>query len=136
MNLPIVTYYYMSIIILLLASCGVNETQSIQIVKNGQSLYVQHCASCHQPNGEGIAGLVPTLIKPRLDNNWINSIACTVRNGIAYESNNQKKERMPSNPNLSSKEITYIINFIEWYFLKSTLLTPETSIVSQLDQCQ
>ena len=27
----------------------------------GEALYLQHCAACHQPNGQGLAGAFPPL---------------------------------------------------------------------------
>jgi len=32
-----------------------------QASSEGEALYLQHCAACHQPNGQGIPGLFPPL---------------------------------------------------------------------------
>jgi len=32
-----------------------------EAVLDGKSLYIQHCAACHQPSGEGLAGAFPPL---------------------------------------------------------------------------
>src|SRR4029450_10434843 len=39
-----------------------NLTKEIQI-ERGRQVYMQTCFVCHQPNGEGIAGQIPPLVK-------------------------------------------------------------------------
>lgn len=40
---------------------GVASVASAQGAPDGPALFAQHCATCHQPDGSGTAGLAPAL---------------------------------------------------------------------------
>ncbi|OGW59679.1 MAG: hypothetical protein A2V83_04210 [Nitrospirae bacterium RBG_16_64_22] len=45
----------------LAAALVVLSASTIHAQTRGESLYLQHCAVCHQPNGKGIPGFFPPL---------------------------------------------------------------------------
>lgn len=54
-----------------LPACGENSTpaasigsaQSVVSLAEGRSLYETHCMMCHQPQGEGVVGMQPSLTR-------------------------------------------------------------------------
>jgi len=92
------TYIYISILLItatmLLGSCSSE-------FKQGKKLYEQHCASCHQIDGKGLAKLYPPL------------------NKSDYWTANQKSFTTPMAgiKELTEFEIANIINYInhEWH---------------------
>ncbi|MGL5360201.1 MAG: cytochrome c oxidase subunit II, partial [Shewanella sp.] len=44
------------------ASAALNQTLSqAELMSQGEQVYLGHCAACHQPNGEGLKGVFPSL---------------------------------------------------------------------------
>jgi mono/diheme cytochrome c family protein len=41
---------------------GLASAQNFDWQALGDETYTQHCAACHQPNGEGVAGVFPSLV--------------------------------------------------------------------------
>ncbi len=52
-----------------------------QSVKEGQTLYQQKCAACHQAKGEGIPGAFPALANNKFVQGDITTLALTVLKG-------------------------------------------------------
>jgi mono/diheme cytochrome c family protein len=111
--------------------------QSIQAVKNGQRLYDMHCANCHQQDGAGLANLIPALNQSSNKQLSVLNLACSIRNGKGgfWNGTSYIKQTMPANAKLSIKEITYIINYVEWYFLKKTEISSEAQVQEALQSC-
>ncbi|BDM62876.1 hypothetical protein NFHSH190041_03280 [Shewanella sp. NFH-SH190041] len=46
------------------AKAALSQTLSMdQLMQQGEQVYLSHCAACHQPNGAGLPGVFPGLIK-------------------------------------------------------------------------
>lgn len=96
-----------------------NFNATTKELQEGQKLYMTHCASCHQPNGEGNIGQIPPLVKSEwVSGNISRLIDVTLQglntpikvNGVSYEG------EMPAYKNLKDAEITAILNFIRIEF--------------------
>lgn len=88
--------------------------------KQGERLYKENCAGCHQENGQGLGKLYPPI---RSADYWKKNqkhLPCIIRygmsdtikvNGVLYG------EEMKGLPHLSNAEISNIINYINqsWY---------------------
>lgn len=119
-------------------SCNQPSGMNLQAVKNGQRLYDIHCANCHQQDGSGLAAWIP----PLKESNHLGAarlqIPCIIRNGMkqTIEVNGVAfNQPMPANPRLSEKEIAYITNYVEWYFLKNQQTLSQDSVNLLLRQC-
>jgi mono/diheme cytochrome c family protein len=123
--------------ILFIGCVDVVPQQSIQAVKNGQRLYDMHCANCHQQDGAGLANLIPPLNQSSNKQLSVLNLACSIRNGKGgiWNGTSYIKQSMPANARLSIKEITYIINYVEWYFLKNTEISTEAQVQEALQSC-
>lgn len=45
-----------------LSGCSKSDSSESASTQAGMELYRQYCTSCHQPNGEGVPGMYPTLV--------------------------------------------------------------------------
>ena len=107
--------------------------------KQGEDLYLKHCATCHGDKGEGLRSLYPPLAEA----DWLklnrSELGCIIKNGIKKPIVVNGKTfhmPMPANPLLNTVEIHNIINYIcnSWdnelgYF------TPN-EIEAQLEKCR
>ena len=85
----------------------------------GQKGYVQHCATCHRPDGNGIVGSIPPLTNSEwVSGNTSRLIEVTLAglnipimvNGVSYNA------EMPAYQNLADDEIAAILNYIRAEF--------------------
>lgn len=85
----------------------------------GQALYMQHCASCHRPDGEGVEELIPPLAqtewvtgdKGRLIQVLLHGLSEPIEvNGVTYE------QEMPAFATLSDEELADILTYIRQSF--------------------
>jgi len=117
-----------SLLVMMLASvvvisCGETQRENDeqnklrQYIVQGEKLYLQHCANCHQKDGSGLAALFPPLNQSDfLDKNKMN-VPCIIRNGLDGEIVvngkifNQPMKAIPLLTDLEVAEITtYILN--------------------------
>ena len=111
-------------------SCG--ETPYVQ----GQFLYEQKCANCHQNTGEGLGNLVPSLIgnEPPTIKDWVCNITYGKSDTVRSESSFLVRE-MPPFKNLSTTELTNIINYINQSFRPEFKESSIKEIQSMLSDC-
>jgi mono/diheme cytochrome c family protein len=124
--------------LLALGSCNQPSGMNLQAVKNGQRLYDIHCANCHQQDGAGLAAWIPPLAQSNHLLAVRLSIPCIISNGMKQPivvNGVEYNQPMPANPRLSEKEITYITNYVEWYFLKNQQTLSQDSVNLLLRQC-
>ena len=119
-----------------LMSCNSSVSPvDMQQVAHGQQLYERYCVNCHQPDGKGLAQIVPPLLNADYLVTHRNRLpgfikfgtqeAMTV-NGVYYQL------KMPATPKLSDDELTALVNFVEFRYAKSTKLMPKDSVVRLL----
>jgi mono/diheme cytochrome c family protein len=83
--------------------------------RQGESLYVTHCASCHIDDGLGLRGVIPPLAGADYVARDPAAIACIIRNGLEGEivvNGTTYNEPMEGLPQLSDFQIANIINYI------------------------
>nr|WP_240695414.1 cytochrome c [Thermus caldilimi] len=96
------------------ASQAISPQEAATLAKEGEGLYAQHCAACHQANGQGVPGAFPPLAgNPNLQDktyhiqvvlNGLQNKPITV-NGQTYQG------AMPAFGQLSDREIAAILTY-------------------------
>ena len=92
-----------------------DETRFQQYAIQGKLLYIQHCANCHQNEGQGLAKLYPPLAKSDYLMSDVKRAACIIKNGQkdSIQVNGQTYNMaMPAVSNLSALEIAEILTYI------------------------
>lgn len=115
-----------------LASAAISCRSGEQIKRDqyfieGERLYGVYCANCHQPGGEGMANLYPSLHFPKEKERFIR----IVKHGMdgEIEVNGQVYNRpMPANPRLTDLEIAQITTFIYNNWGGESVYTPIDSV--------
>lgn len=96
---------------------GENSVKFQQYYVEGEVLYKQHCANCHQTDGSGLGRVYPPLNKSDFMDENFNEVICLIKNGRQGEilvngvMYNQPMAGIPSLSDLEVAEITtYIFN--------------------------
>ena len=97
------------------------STSPVQASSLGESLYIQHCSACHQPDGKGIPGFFPPLANnPRVTSNEAGKIQNYLRriifgyHGGLIVNNQMYSGRMPPIGyvgRLNDSELLDLINY-------------------------
>lgn len=66
---------------LLIATALLTAAAAPALAADGNALYQQNCAACHQPNGKGIQGAFPALAGDKFVVGDPKAVAATVLNG-------------------------------------------------------
>ncbi|MBK8620845.1 MAG: cytochrome c [Saprospiraceae bacterium] len=99
--------------LILLASCQDTPYQQ------GKRLYTANCANCHMDDGSGLSKMIPALSTSTLT--YSPEFVCllyTGKNDTIFEGSSFLVKEMPSFKQLSSTEVTNIINYVNHSFLK------------------
>ncbi|MEM9857015.1 MAG: cytochrome c [Bacteroidota bacterium] len=115
------------------------EVKLEQYIVEGRTLYLQHCSSCHQANGQGLARLYPPLNNSDYLNNNVEKVVCNIKygmsgpllvNGIEYN------QMMPGNPRLTPLEIAEITTYIYNSWGRSDGLVGVLDVEKYLNNCE
>lgn len=98
------------------------NTASAEVTKRGEALYAEHCAVCHQPNGEGISGLIPPLAdnprvlaeEPKEIQEFLTRIIFGYHGGLVVD-NEVYSGRMPPlgyTGNINESDLLELINYL------------------------
>lgn len=94
---------------------GQRDVKFQQYYAEGEVLYQQHCANCHQIDGSGLGKLYPPLAKSDFLEKGPEAVLCLIKygvkgemivNGITYN------KPMPGIPTLTELEIAEIATYI------------------------
>lgn len=110
-----------------------------QEFKQGQSLYLNYCSSCHLERGQGLRGLYPPLAKSDYLAEHQEEFACLIRYGIEEKIKVNGKEYelpMAGIKDLSDFEITNIINFINHSWGNDLGYVKFVDVKNQLNACE
>lgn len=105
----------------------------------GQIMYENFCENCHMKDGSGLKGLIPPLANSDYLRDKSKEIACIIKYGQqgAIEVNGKEYDGiMPPNPQLSTVEITNIINYINNNWGNDIGETSVKSIKLHLEACE
>ncbi len=81
----------------------------------GKSVYQNQCQNCHAENGEGLAGLIPSLQKADYLSKNKSKLACLVQNGLQgliVVNGKFYNGKMPAQTQLAPIEIAEVITYI------------------------
>ncbi|MBX2897655.1 MAG: cytochrome c [Cyclobacteriaceae bacterium] len=109
--------FNMVALMLLAVACvpGQRNVKFQQYYAEGEVLYQQHCANCHQADGSGLGKLYPPLAKSDFLLNDTEAVVCLIKYGVAGEMNVNGviyNKPMPGIPTLTDLEIAEIATYI------------------------
>lgn len=124
-----------------LAACQSKEEIAFDQYKiNGEEIYVQQCANCHQASGTGLRGVIPPLqgadfLTP--DN--LERVVCLIKNGIQEPlvvNGVTYTQAMPAHSSLQPLDIAAVTTYIyaKWGGLNRRVTVAE--IDSSLANCR
>lgn len=105
----------------------------------GQIMYENFCENCHMKDGSGLKGLIPPLANSDYLRNKSADIACIIKygqQGTIVVNGKEYDGIMPPNPQLSTVEITNIINYINNSWGNDLGETSVKSIERHLEGCE
>jgi len=105
-----------------LCSCVSSEKRQ-EIVKlnqymvEGMTLYRNHCANCHQVNGEGLARVIP----PLKDADYLKKmsgaeLACAIQKGMEgtiFVNEIMYNQKMPAVSSLTALEVAELVTYVD-----------------------
>jgi mono/diheme cytochrome c family protein len=87
--------------------------------KEGESLYIKYCLSCHQKDGSGVPNMFPPIQK----SDWVNGDKSKLINvllkglkGDIDVNGDQYSQVMPKQDNLTDEQISQILTYIRQNF--------------------
>ena len=124
--------------LLFIGACSDGELTDMHRLSNGAKLYKLNCANCHQENGEGLARLMPPLLKSDWLRNNTSELPCLIKKG-----NNQKmivngvlyNQAMPSLAHLSDSEVNDICVYVAQKFGDFTFERADSMFSDSLISC-
>ncbi len=133
---PMTSLKWLSVVsfmlVLLVAACG--KTQ----YRQGQALYVQHCANCHMESGKGLGALIPPLAA----SDWLaanqNQLACLIKNGMEgpiVVNDTTYNQLMPGVEGISEFQIVNIVNYINHAWGNDYGLITVAAVRQALEAC-
>ena len=101
-------------------------------------LYLKNCASCHGRDGQGLRVLYPPLQKSDYLDNRISELPCLISRGIRgtiVTGNKTKNIRMPAFANLTSEEMSSLINYLTQRWGTGGEMVSEQTVIQWLQSC-
>ncbi|MBO2008887.1 c-type cytochrome [Hymenobacter negativus] len=105
----------------------------------GERLYVQHCASCHGDQGQGLERLIPPLAGSDYLTDHRGELPCLLRNGqnaVIVVNGIGYHNVMPSNKGLSPAQLTNLLNYIESHWGNEAAPRTIHDVEKQLEGCR
>jgi len=87
-----------------------------QPVKQGENLFMAHCAKCHGRSGEGFLQLYPPIHNTRYLKEKVDQMPCIIRNGMrgSIEVDGITfNQIMPGNQRISVEDMAVLINYLQ-----------------------
>lgn len=110
------------------------KSQNVEKSLDGKALYITHCQSCHQSNGEGLKGAFPPLKGSKIVNgDNLELYVDIIMNGYDAASEYGVMAGVGTNMNFTEKEITAIINFERTSWGNNGKLLTEAEVKKVLD---
>lgn len=126
------------LIISIVVSCKSPEKVKLeQFYVNGQELYEQNCANCHQKDGLGFKDLYPPIAGSDYLKNK-EAVICMIRNGASGEMTVNGKvynQQMPANAQLYDLDIAAITTYIYNKWGNESAITETDSVKKVLQRC-
>lgn len=126
--------------LLSMASCQDAETIKRQAyLTDGQQLYEQKCANCHQKDGAGLRKLIPPLANADYLKNQREQLACVIKYGLTGSIlvNGQSYNlSMPANEGLSDRHIAQILTYITHQWAGEQQRWKDEEVKAMIEKCQ
>jgi mono/diheme cytochrome c family protein len=81
-------------------------------LKAGETAFIQNCAACHGENAAGKAGVAPPLVHKIYEPNHHGDMAFVLAAKQGVRQHHWRFGNMPPMPNVGSKEIATIIEYV------------------------
>ncbi|WP_228466669.1 c-type cytochrome [Adhaeribacter swui] len=105
---------------------------------SGKQLYVQHCESCHMPDGNGLRRLIPPLTNSDYLVKHRQELPCLIQHGTAEAmvvNGQQYQQKMPGAEDLTPDQITNLLNFVQTNFGNNNERFTIPEVAELLDAC-
>ncbi|TKG95977.1 cytochrome c [Puteibacter caeruleilacunae] len=109
---------FFTLIILLIVSCGTKKTQQPidqKVIKSGEQLYLRHCLSCHQKDGQGTPNMNPPLANNKTvtgDPEKLTKIVLFGQTGKIVVNGEEYNGIMAPHSHLTDKQLAEILTYI------------------------
>lgn len=124
----------------LLVGCQEAETIKTQAYfSEGQRLYEQKCANCHQKEGTGLRKLIPPLANADYLKSQKQQLACIIKYGLTGEIvvNGQSYNlSMPANEALSDRHIAQILTYITQQWAGEQKRWKDEDVKRMMEKCK
>jgi mono/diheme cytochrome c family protein len=121
-------------------SCQDAETVKLQVyISEGQRLYEQKCANCHQKDGTGLRKLIPPLANADFLKLKQADLACIVKYGITGKIivNQQGYDlSMPANEGLSERHIAQILTYVTHKWAQGKERITDEYVKKAIEECK
>lgn len=87
-------------------SCEEYTPEQKLVLTKGKEVYLTHCISCHGPQGDGLQGAYPSLLKPEITASVTQRAVGLVLNGSPTD---QGMKPVP----VTNEELVQVINYIQ-----------------------
>ncbi|MBT8328353.1 MAG: cytochrome c [Desulfofustis sp.] len=124
------TLVLLAAVTLLLSGCSENGADAV--------VYNKNCASCHGRDGQGLRALYPPLPESDYLDKRISELPCLISGGIRgtiVTGNKTKNIRMPAFANLTSEEMSTLINYLQHRWGKGGATVSEQTVAQWLRSC-
>ena len=126
--------------ILFLFACQDEETIKFQsYASEGQRLYEQRCANCHQKDGSGLQKLIPPLANADFLKNKENNLVCLIKYGMKGKimvNGQDYNAEMPANESLSDRHLAQIITYITYKWAGAEGRVTDEEVKKLLAKCK
>ncbi|GAB3648882.1 hypothetical protein GCM10028791_13380 [Echinicola sediminis] len=115
----------------------IKDLKTRQYAVEGQTLYENYCANCHQKNGTGLGQLIPPLKNADYMSEDVGRTVNIIKNGLKGEitvNGIGYNQPMPGNPHLSNLEIAEIATYIFSVFGNSEKLIDANAVKKYLEE--
>lgn len=131
----------LGLVFLSIWGCQSKEQMTYEQYKiNGEEIYVQQCANCHQTSGEGLKGVIPPLKNTDyLTPDRLEKVICLIKNGIREPltvNGITYTQAMPPHTSLQALDIAAVTTYIysKWGGLDRRITVAEVD--SSLAHCR
>lgn len=120
---------------------GCQDAQAIKLKQyqaHGRALYLRHCSSCHQPDGQGLAELYPPVAFADYIQEDLSRAICVTRKGLSEEiivNGKMYNLPMPANKQLSTLEVAEIVTYLTTEWGDRTKIVTRQQVEKAYDSC-
>ncbi len=127
------------LLLLVLGSCDEQELRFEKSYSNGEQIYQQNCAQCHQADGKGLGQLYPPIEGSDYLKLHNSELVCIIYkglnsridvNGISYQ------QQMPGNASLSNAELAALLTYVRSRWLLSKEICKEEDVSGAMIPCK